>query len=1635
MSVKPNASMHRFVLAAVSTLVVALAALLSTGCLSNASSGPKTKRADASADAAPIVLTTEDAAVAITEDAAPIAVPSDDAGVDAAMAFFPVGGQVTGLVGSGLVLQDNGGDTLSIPSDGTFVFPTQLTLGAPYAVSVLTQPTAPVQVCSVASGQGLVSGPVTGVVVTCSTQSYAVGGQLVGLASTDAGAPNTGLVLTNALADGGVDQLPLDQNGSFAFPTLVASGATYAIAIASQPAFPAQTCTVSGGTGTVGSAPVTSAVVNCATNAYVVSGSVTGLAGQGLVLANGTNTATITADGSFAFSQPLQSGTTYDITVATQPTNPSQNCVVTNATGIVKNGNVSGVGVACTTSSFTIGGAVSSLAGSGLVLQSGTGETLPVTTSGSFTFKTPVASGAPFSVTVKTQPTSPWQVCTVTGGSGTVGNGPVGDVAVSCKTSSFTVGGSVSGLSGTGLALSLNGGSGLSIAASGAFTFPGALLSGTAYQVTIASSPTSPNQTCTLTSGASGTIAGSAVTNVAVACSTNAYAIGGTVLGLTGSGLTLTDNGGDALSIPPGATSFTFKTAVASGATYSVSVSAQPTGPSQTCTVSGGSGTVVSGAVSSVIVNCGINSFTVGGTVGGLAGSGLVLANGAATLSVTANGSFAFATPVASGGTYDVTVKTQPTSPSQTCAVANPQGSVGSANVISVAVTCTTNSFAVGGSVGGLSGSGLVLLDNGGDSLAVSASGGFTFATPVLSGTPYAVTVGTQPTTPWQTCAVTKGSGTMGNAAVSNVGVACTTNTYAVGGQVKGLAAGDSVSLTLNGGAPLTVGSNTTFTFPTSITSGSTYAVAVSAQPSAPSQTCTVTGGNGTIAGAAVSGVVVSCSTNSFSVGGSVSGLQGTGLTLTDNGGDAITLGAGAASFTFPTQLQSGSAFLVQIQTQPSSPTQQCTITGQTGTVGAGNVTSVSVNCNTSSFSVGGTVAGLKGSGLVLANGSSTVSITGNGSFAFATPVASGGSYAVTVQTPPSSPTQVCTVASGTGTVTNTNVGSVQVTCKTSTFSISVTVSGLQGSGLVLADNGTDTLAVSANGTFAFAKKVASGAGYAVTVPTQPTSPWQSCVVGSTGSGTVGSGPVSGITVTCSTLAYTVGGYVSGVSGSGVTLTLNGGDAISVTTSGGFGFPGTLLSGATYSVAVSAQPYGPTQYCSVTNDPSGTIQGSAIGDVQVTCNTTPFQIGGQIVGLTGSGLVLTDNGGDSITIPAGATSFAFPTYVLSGNSYDVEVSTNPTGPTQSCSASANTGVVGAGNVGNVLINCNTSSFTVSGTISGLTGSGLQLTDGAGQTIGVSGTSFSFLEPSGTPYDVTVAAQPTSPWETCTLTSGVPNGTISNVNVSGIVFTCTPNVYTVSGTVTGLSGSGLELCDGDGNTIPVAANPLVGSVSFSENLASGTTFGLWACAQPTTPWQTCNVTTGGKGTVANTNIGGIGVTCTTNTYTVTLAISGANSAFYTYDQVNGGSDNYLYDGNGSFDFPAEPSESTYSIGVYAPPAYETCYVYSGNQSGTLTDANVTVDLYCYVPTYDVIVSVSQECNNPVTVYSGYQGGSIGSIAYSTSTQYEYLGVPNGQQYSASWSGSCDCWWATGTTTSGTINGGSVSMSLTCMDIIQ
>src|SRR6266850_1266697 len=353
--------------------------------------------------------------------------------------------------------------------------------------------------------------------------------------------------------------------------------------------------------------------------------------------------------------------------------------------------------------------------------------------------------------------------------------------------------------------------------------------------------------------------------------------------------------------------------------------------------------------------------FTISVTVSGLAGTGLVLAdNTTDKLTITANGTSAFASTVAKGGSYAVTVQTQPSNPTQTCAASpsTASGSNISANVTAT-VSCTTNpvTATIGGTVSGLvvPGSSVILQNNGGDSLTVTANGSFTFKTPVTGADVYAVTVVTQPVNPNQICTVTNGSG-VASANVTNVAVNCVLS-FSIGGTVTGVVGTGLILQNSSDSEQLPISpanGNQAFTFKKLVPTGTAYNVTIFAQPTAPTQNCTVTSGTGSgTATANVTNVAIVCPAVTYSVGGRVVGLAGIppnngvltdgSFLLQNNLGNTLNITENGP-FTFATQEALNDQYQVSIFHSTSTQSQGCTLWNYKGVVSA-SVTSVVVDC------------------------------------------------------------------------------------------------------------------------------------------------------------------------------------------------------------------------------------------------------------------------------------------------------------------------------------------------------------------------------------------------------------------------------------------------------------------------------------------------------------------------------------------------------------------------------------------------------------------------------------------------------------------------------------------------------------------
>ena len=164
-----------------------------------------------------------------------------------------------------------------------------------------------------------------------------------------------------------------------------------------------------------------------------------------------------------------------------------------------------------------------------------------------------------------------------------------------------------------------------------------------------------------------------------------------------------------------------------------------------------------------------------------------------------------------------------------------------------------------------------------------------------------------------------------------------------------------------------------------------------------------------------------------YTIQGAIEGLTQNGLVLSA-GSQTVSPAAGATTFAFPSTIDYGDTYLVEVKTQPRH--QNCEVFRSQGTAGQMASVQVFVRCTQNEYTLGGTVSGLTVDGLVLANGSSggTVTVGKNvTTFVFPVPVKDGATYGVTVLTQPAG--LVCTVANGVGTMGEAKITNVVVTC------------------------------------------------------------------------------------------------------------------------------------------------------------------------------------------------------------------------------------------------------------------------------------------------------------------------------------------------------------------------------------------------------------------------------------------------------------------------------------------------------------------------------------------------------------------------------------------------------------------------------
>ncbi len=510
---------------------------------------------------------------------------------------YTIGGTVSNLTGTGLVLRNNNGNDLTVPANATsFIFNALIAAGALYNVTVQTQPSG--QNCTVSAASGTANAPVVNVAVACTATS---GGLALVANST-----SNNLSIYRANSSTGVltslgtvptraypYRIAITPNGLFAYVTDLVGNSVSLFGIDSA----AGTVTPNLGGGRATTNPYGIAMDPQGRFLWVANYSASTVSAFAITPATGV----LTVAGS-----PVSTGALpYALAV-----NPSGTFVyVVNESG----NSVSAFSVDQGTGALTLlGGTIANsvFAPHGIAIDP-SGQFVYVATSsgqavaafrinanGSLTVISYINSNG-FAQSVVVHPNGQYVYVANRGGGRNI--------------SVFSINAATGALTQVGSPVALGSDPGeLGINSTGSVLYVTNLGGNSASAFSIGSGG------ATLTSLGAATPAGIAPEGIALTPSAS-YTIGGTVSGLTGTGLMLRNNGGDDEAVPANATSFTFNTAIAAGAGYNVSVQTQSSG--QSCTVQNGTGTA-NANVTNVAVSCSNTSgATVVGPISSIGGS------------------------------------------------------------------------------------------------------------------------------------------------------------------------------------------------------------------------------------------------------------------------------------------------------------------------------------------------------------------------------------------------------------------------------------------------------------------------------------------------------------------------------------------------------------------------------------------------------------------------------------------------------------------------------------------------------------------------------------------------------------------------------------------------------------------------------------------------------------------------------------------------------------------------------------------------------------------------------------------------------------------------------------------------------
>ncbi|MDN4054121.1 hypothetical protein QPK32_13630 [Massilia sp. YIM B02763] len=167
-------------------------------------------------------------------------------------------------------------------------------------------------------------------------------------------------------------------------------------------------------------------------------------------------------------------------------------------------------------------------------------------------------------------------------------------------------------------------------------------------------------------------------------------------------------------------------------------------------------------------------------------------------------------------------------------------------------------------------------------------------------------------------------------------------------------------------------------------------------------------------------------------------------------------------------------------------------------------------------------------------------------------------------------------------------------------------------------------------------------------------------------------------------------------------------------------------------------------------------------------------LSGAVYNVTKDGLVLQNNGGETVKVTAPYTSFSFPSRVSTDDRFNITVKDKPSNASE-CTVTNPTARANYYTIAQISVSCTIKTHEFSVTVNGLTTSGLTIVNGSDRRDVAAGTStvkMSAVYEDG-PYGVTILSQPAG--QTCTVTggdNGKGSGTMGSTNLDGkVVINC------------------------------------------------------------------------------------------------------------------------------------------------------------------------------------------------------------------------------------------------------------------------